>query len=201
VDNAKAAALTAGGLAHLASKMGLPVMQYRPESALTPRDTVYATAMMYASDSPALRSGARSQPGDPYTYAAFSSSDIAAGDLLIGASGTWVVCRNDGLSPLLCVECNHTISVLSSASSTGSATVVAADWPVAIMLKSRGDRSQSGTPGAITPGEFALYSAAIPGVALLPYMAVESEDGLIYTVDTVETSRFGWRALLSVQQV
>jgi len=201
MDNGHLRDLVAAGLSRVAEKIGFSVTQYRPENVMSPMGSVYAQTTAFFAADPELRSGVLSRPGTPYVYGAFETTDVVSGDIFSAENETWFVCTNDCLASCLSVTCNHTISLYSSATSSGSSTLLASGWPVAILMKSRGDHSKSGTPGAITPGAYVMYAPVLGELSLLPYMSVETEDGLIYTIDTVEVSRFGWRALLSMQQV
>ncbi|MBS4075818.1 hypothetical protein KGY14_11515 [Ameyamaea chiangmaiensis] len=185
------------GRARLAAVLGASAVHYRPVSSSAPTDTPYGSCTLVVSNHADFMFKKPSTWSDPFRYGVGDSDDIQLGDIFTIGSAMWFVAGVDDLSPMLLVECNHVVSYFPS----GSTTAVGEGWPCAMVLRARGDRSQSGTPGALTPGQFVLYSPAIPGVDVSPYMIVQSDDETSYIVDSVERTSSGWRLYVSSQQV
>lgn len=185
------------GFGRAAAHLGVAGVQYRPSDALSPMGAVHATPMM-AFDTPDFGFSKPAVWGVPSRYALLDTGDVRAGDILTCGTDDYFVARVEALRPPLCILCNRVVSVSGVA---GTAGLVVAGCPASIGLKSRGESEGSGMPGSLRPGQFAMFLPLLPGVALLPYMTVTTDLGTSYTMNAVETSDFGFRCTISLQQV
>jgi hypothetical protein len=198
MDRSNLQSFVSHGWSRAASILGGTVQQYRPIDLMAPLSTVHDTIL--ASFSANFKFGL-DQPqmwGTPLCYGLFSSNDILVGDILTDGSEAWFVASYDGISQPLCVLCNHSVSICDV---TGSSVMIARDWPCSITMKTRSDRSESGLPGAIMSGQYMLHFPYSSAAAFLPYMTAIAENGVHYTIESAESSNFGWRFMMSVQQV
>ena len=190
--------LTAAGFGHAAMHLGMKGTQYRPSDPMAPMASAYA-APIVAFDSQA-RFGfvAPAGWGVPMRFALMDTSDVLAGDILVCGADTYFVARVEDFRPPLSVLCNRVVTVSNVSGSVGNILV---GCPASIEMKGRGESAQSGMPGSLRPGQFVLLLPPVPEVALQPYMTVTTDLGTSYTVNAVETSSYGFRCVISMQQV
>jgi hypothetical protein len=198
VDQATIATRVASGWAKAAAILGIAGMQYRPTNALVPMAAVYGRPMMVFDAGPAFSLARPQNWGVPTEYVILNTTDVSTGDILVCGSGTYFVARYEAMRPPLCVLCTRTVSVSGV---TGTTTTVLSDCPAAILLKSHGDRDDSGMPGSTRPGQFVLYLPSLPGVTIVPYMTVVDDLGNSYSVASAEATSFGFRCMITNQQV
>lgn len=198
MDMATIRTRVAAGYGAGAARLGVVGDQYRPTDALTPLATVYARPMMAFSDAAALAFRAPARWGLPLRYALMDTMDVVAGDILVADDDTYFVARVEAMRPAMVVLCDRVVSLTAA---SGSTTQVVAGCPAAIVMRSQGEREKSGMPGSQRPGSFVLFLPVLPAVTLTPYMVVTTDLGTSYTVVTVEPTSFGYRCLISMQQV
>ncbi|CAI9121033.1 hypothetical protein [Brytella acorum] len=190
--------LVAVGFGHAALHLGMKGVQYRPTDALAPMASVYAAPVMAFDRQPGFRFLAPGGWGAISRFVLMDVSDVLTGDILVSGQDTYFVARTDDFRPPLCIQCNRVVTISNV---TGTSGNVVASCPAAIEMKGRGEGEKSGMPGSLRPGQFVLLLPSLPGVLLQPYMTVTSDLGTSYTLNAVETSSYGFRCIISMQQV
>ncbi|MBR0560339.1 hypothetical protein [Neokomagataea anthophila] len=187
------------GYAKAAQILGRSGVQYRPTDGMSALTVPYASPMLAFDVDPSFSGVKPAGWGVVARYVLSDRlSDTRVGDVLTCGGQNFFVAAVDVSTPALCVACDQIVSV--SAVSGGSGMVVSG-CPAAIILRSKGESAQSGMPGSARPGQFVLYLPHLPGIMLRPYMTVTSDNGATYTINSAEKSAWGFRCVLSLQQV
>ncbi|WP_336946408.1 hypothetical protein [Asaia sp. HN010] len=162
----------------LAALMGYPYLCFDADAGFQMRKPrMWARPMVYVlSDAPALR----------------------IGDILQQGECVYFVVEIEASRPPLCIACNKRISIFGM---RGVTQLHVDQCPASVVLTGKGEGSHSGMPGAMRAGSYRLSLPALPDFCLVPYMQIIDELGMRYTVDSVELSQNGTRAILSLQQV
>jgi hypothetical protein len=154
-----------------------------------------------------------SQYGKPDWYGAFDATFVAVSDYLVGPQGTFFVVATERLNAPHVIRCNHIISVARAADTlaagssgvySGSAVETAEPfmigWPCYCGMLSTGRGSQPS--GMALPSDTKLPEASIflPGTCPeLRFNDIVSDDnGVRYTLNSVELSPLGYRLTASI---
>ena len=215
----------ARGYAMAAIRLGAPSRQFRPSAKSDPMTgTPYAIVRATFNDDPAFSFRRPIVWDKPICYALLDTTDINPGDLVVTPEeGTFFITRYEPFRPVEAILTNAIVTVSGSAGSgdqgddTGACDLAGAQggygssatasvalvtgWPAWIGKPARGISTQSGVPGSLPAATFLMRFPLVPGWAPRPYMTVETDQGLLYTISGVSSSQYGHECLMSVQQV
>jgi hypothetical protein len=200
------------GYAQAALRIGLPHDLYRPRSSTspTPLDPVNKLTTLPAHFRVDDKFARPNVYGKPLWLAYVDGSQLQVGDYLSGSPGIKFVAAMQPLLPILCVECNRTITVTRPALTTQVGAIsdyngqsaaditLMAGWPCSILAGTKGDRNEVGLPGDVRTSYWAILLPAWPGLVLNNADAISDDSDRRYIISTAELTDLGWR--LTAQQ-
>ena len=206
MDGARIQQLVNRGYALSAFRVGMPHVWYRPTGPVSPISPASQLGTLNAAFSADDYRFAKSQP---YAKALWSvlvdASQTAVGDYLVGQF-TWFVAAQDPLLPVLAVQCNHALSIVRPTSNrslgrvrgldgdTRSAeTPVMTGWPASLLQGTKGEKPDTGIPGAARDPWYAALLPAVTGVAIETDDIAIDENGNRYQISSTELTPKGWR--------
>lgn len=128
------------------------------------------------------------------------------GDYLVSeGQGTFFVAAQQPLLPILCVRCNHTLTISAPGPSAsygaqsgyggtdpGNETPVIGGWPASVIFDARGRAVEVGLPTDLPSAYFViLVPAAFQDIRSSQF--VTDEHGRRYTIGASEQTALGWR--------
>lgn len=198
-------ARVAYGLARAASIIGANHMLYRPTTADMPVAGPPIGTMFCAFDVKSdFRFVSTAQPSHNYAALLADPSLVRHGDYLVGDEIHFIA-RIEPLRPALCVLCDQTLDILTTAVATSAGTnayggrtsdtdaVVARGWPVSMSVRSRGGQDVTKLPSDTRAAYYEVLAPPIPGVVLRFGMRVRDPTGQNYQIVSAELSPFGWK--------
>lgn len=189
----------AHGYAKAADILGANGSQYRPSSGIDPMATLYAQPMLAFDVSAGFSFQRPAGWGNVMEYVLTDNrEDTQVGDILACGGRTFFVVAVEALRPPLCVACDRTVQVSNVSGTSGN---VVEECPAAILMRARGQGSDSGIPSSTSPGGFVMYLPLLPDVVLQPYMTVTTDLDTAYTIEAAEMSGWGLRCTMALQQV
>lgn len=215
MDGPTAQARIYRGYGIAAEKIGLPYVQYRPQSAAPPIVDANKLATLPASfnaeDFTYMRPN---KYGKPTWFAIVDGSQTQVGDYLVGAAGTYFIAGQQPLLPILAVECNRSIrigrmadqgdagfvgysgdvqsaevDVLGTAATGGT---FGAGWPASILLGGRSDKDTVLPSSVKQSGVVILLPVSVP-VQILESDIVQDDLGRNFAIYAAELTDLGWR--------
>ncbi|GBR06263.1 hypothetical protein HW511_00525 [Asaia siamensis] len=186
------------GFARAARRLGTIGRHYRVVDPLKPLSTLMGTPFLCFDADAGFQMRKPRMWARPMVYALSDAPSLCIGDILQQEERFYFVAEIEAFRPPLCVACNKCISIFGM---RGVTQLHVGQCPASIVLTGKGEDSHSGMPGALRSGSYMLSLPVLPGFYLVPYMQIIDELGLRYTVDSVELSRNGTRAIVSLQQI
>jgi len=207
MDGATLQARVNAGYGKAAQRIGLPHDLYRPVSPTspTPLDPVNKLTTLPAHFRVDDKFARPNVYGKPLWLAYVDGSQLQVGDYLSGAAGIKFIAAMQPLLPILCVECNRTLTItrpvpttqvgaIDSYNGQSSAdTTLMAGWPCSILAGTKGDRNEVGLPGDVRTPYWAILLPAWPGLVLNNADAATDDLGRRYIISTAELTDLGWR--------
>lgn len=144
-------------------------------------------------------------------YGMFDGLQCQPGDLINGDAGSFFIAAMQNCLPILCVQCNRTVSVLRAQQGNQSGlagwggdsgdveTTLMAGWPASILQGTKGEKNDVGLPMDVRTPWFAILLPAYSGIILRTSDIVTDEIGGRYVISSAELTDLGWR--LTAMQV
>lgn len=142
----------------------------------------------------------------PLFHGLFDGTGVNVGDYLVNADhGTYFVIAKPDLAPILCVQCNNTVSLsrATESSSPGVQTYIGAttstispvmtSFPASVIYDARGKNTGAQLPMDDVNPYFNVLIPAISGVDVRSSDIFVDADQRRYTVTASEHSPLGWR--------
>jgi len=186
------------GFARAARRLGTIGRHYRIFDPLKPLATLTGSPFLCFDADAGFQMRKPRMWARPMVYVLSDAPSLRIGDILQQEERFYFVIEIEAFRPPLCVACNRRISIFGM---RGVTQRHVEQCPASVVLTGKGEDSRSGMPGALRSGSYMLSLPALPDFCLVPYMQIIDELGMRYTVDTVELSQNGTRAILSLQQV
>ncbi|MFC4526412.1 hypothetical protein ISN76_12930 [Dyella halodurans] len=194
-----------GGYAKAATRIGLSFAQYRPTSATNPLAT--SLGSLLASFNAQDWTYKKPQGyGKAVWYCVADGTQLAVGDYLVGAPGTFFIASMQPALPIQAVLCNRTVTLYrpQQEASTGigayggntaqNQTVLAQGFPASVLQGSKSESSVARLPGDPRQGWWNMLLPPLPGGVLINYADVVTDDiGKRYLVSSAEQTSMGWR--------
>ncbi|NPD67863.1 hypothetical protein HN018_10840 [Lichenicola cladoniae] len=193
------------GLARAASIVGADHMLYRPTTADRPvAGSPFGTIFCAFDVKPDFRFVSTAQPTHSYAALLADPSLVRQGDYLVGDEIHFIA-RIEPLRPALCVLCDQTLDILTTAVATSAGTngyggrtsdtdaVVAQGWPVSMSVRSRAGQDVTKLPSDTRAAYYDVLAPPIPRVVLTFGMRVRDPAGQSYQIVSAELSPFGWK--------
>ncbi len=211
MDQATVQAHIARGLAKAASSVGANFAQYRPTSSMNPlaSGNLIATLPCATDLNPELKLDAATPPDHPFTHLIADPGRLQPGDYLVGTE-TYFVSRVEVLRPAWCVLCNMTFNILDTAQVTAagtnsyggmtsaSNTLLAQDWPMSILAKTRSEQDVTKLPSDTRSAFFEVLMPSIPGLTLGLGLCLQDPNSQIYVIMSSETTIYGCKLLVGI---
>lgn len=223
MDGATIQARIYAGRAKAAQRIGLSCGQFRPLAPAAPLGNQVGTllAAFNAGDSKYL---VPNLPGDAIWYGDFDGRLTQPGDYLVRQAdgSTWYVAAQQQLLPIVCIECNRSVTVLRGGAASqpvgllgynaespcdpgsmqtllGTAGSPGTFWPASILLGGRSQSSETKLPSSSRQaGWRILLPPSVPVMLQAGDIAVD-DLGRRYLFDAAEATDFGWR--INAQEV
>jgi hypothetical protein len=147
----------------------------------------------------------------PLFHGLFDATNLLVGDYLVNAShGTYFIIAKQDQAPVLCVQCNNTVSIVRpegpsgvgaqgySGATTSSETPVMTSWPASLVFDARGRNSGAALPMDEVNPYFTVLLPALSGVDVRPSDIVTDGNSPArrYIVASSEHSPLGWRMMV-----
>jgi hypothetical protein len=136
----------------------------------------------------------------------FDGTAVHAGDYLNNSThGVYFVAAMPDILPILCVRCNHTVSLVCppvntavgvlgyNGTTAASETSVMTQWPAFIMYMQKGRVTEVGLPMDLPSPYYTVLLPSYAGLLLRSGDIVKDEMAQRYVVSVAELSMFGWR--------
>lgn len=195
------------GYAIAAAKVGFPFSQYRPgiaANAIAPENLLQVLSASFNAED--MQYGKPNKYGKPTWYCIADGTQLAVGDYLQGAQGTFFIAAMQPLLPILAVECNRTVSIFRPQQIAGVGAVgyggnttaaqmpLAQNWPVSLLQASKVETGAVKLPGDARQGAWTMLLSALPTGATLKNDDVVTDDlGNRYLIYSAELTDLGWR--------
>lgn len=194
-----------------AKRVGLSHNVYRPVGTSLPLASVNLVMTLHASftshSSSEFSYGKPSDYKDNLFHGLFDASSVLPGDYLTGPYGIYFVASLDPIKPILCVQCDRTltfkragsisgpgISAAYSGDTAATEVVLASGFPASVIMHAKGlSNIGNSLPMDIGAGSYDVLVPAIPGVLPRPSDIVTDDLGRRFLVDTCEVSALGYR--------
>ncbi len=191
------------GYGKAALRLGQVYSQYRPVGAGNPLATVRSTfnASFNAEDMTYSRPN---KYGKPTWFGLFDGTQTKVSDYLVGPGGTFFIAAQQLTLPILCVECNRTITVLRPQQQSGigaqgyggdtyaNETVLMQSWPASVLQGSKGEKSETALPGDVRMA-WAAILLPYAGVTLRSDDIVTDDLARRFVISSAELTDLGWR--------
>jgi hypothetical protein len=215
MDAATLQARINAGYGKASQRIGYLFTIYRPRSgsaALVPGNVVGAQLNAIFTVKASTFSFGR--PGDyknPLWLGLFDPTTTKVGDYLSNPThGTWFIIALQDQLPVLCVECNNTISIVRpggspvlgvgsySGASPATETPIITSWPASLILDARGRSTGANLPLDEQNPFFLALLPAFAGADIRPSDILIDGDtpARRYIVAASEFSPFGWRMMV-----
>jgi hypothetical protein len=196
------------GFARAAAVAGFKHDLYRPTDPLNPLRLLDRIATINAvfDARPSLKFTTPALPSNPIRYAIVDTSEVQAGDYLVGVKETVFVADLPRFYGPTCVHCNASVSLrrLTVAAGFGAIadrsdavtgeTLIFANWPCSMLFAGRGGGDAVATPGDLPNPEYVVLLPVIPGVSIpQPSDVLLDEKGRRLSVAFAEENVLGWR--------
>lgn len=168
---------------------------HRPTTALNALPSSIGSVLATFSGTTEFSNMKSSPYGKSVWWGVFDGSGVAVGDYLIGQYGTFFVATQEANLPMLCVQCNRTISVfktsLASKTHTG-ADALMSGWSCSILEAGRkgGDVDIGDSLGQ---GTWQILLPHFSGITITTSNTLTDDMGNRYMIRTAELSDLGWR--------
>lgn len=212
MDAARLQAKLNSGYGKAALRLGYTYSIYRPQGATDPIVSGnLLPGTIFAAFTP-RSTGFNFQISADYKQALFhglfDATTVDIGDYLV-ASGhpTFFVAAKQDLLPVICVECNNTVTIVrpEESSSPGVQSYIGAtpatdaavmtSFPASLLFDARGKNSGAQLPLDEVNPYFTILMPALEGVDVRSSDIITDMDSRRYIVASSEHSAFGWRIM------
>lgn len=212
--SSRAAAIQAkvnSGYGKAARHLGYAFAVYRPSATSEPMaagNFVQSLNAVFTSRAAGFNFQITSEYKNPLFHGLFDPTNVNVGDYLSAQGhGNYFVASKQDLAPILCVQCNNTITIKRagcvggvgaqgySGSTASSEMPVMTDWPASVIYEARGKNTGAGLPMDELNPYFVILVPALPGVDVRPSDIIYDSDtpSRRYIVTASELSGLGWR--------
>ena len=215
MNNAALQAKLWAGYNKAALRLGSSYTQYRPTAttaAIVSGNVVRTMTAAFDVD-PGFSFKAPSKYTNPIFYALLDGSLVQPSDYFVGVDGTFFVAGMQSLVPILCVQCNVSLTIARPPGNTGygsqgygglipgAGTPVVTSWPASVLQGTKGEKGDTNLPGDVRMPWYAAKLPNLPGGALRKTAddAVDST-GARYKVSSAELTGLGWRLTLALTE-
>lgn len=211
MDGAVAQKKVYSGYGKAAQFIGQDYQLFRPEDPLEPINQFYGpVSTIKAAFNQDDTFSKPNKYGNAQWRGIFDGNQTQVGDYLVGPS-TFFIAGMQHILPILCIECNRTISILRPTQPTGAGAVgyggdVADDetplmqgWPASILQGTKGEKNPTGLPGDERLPWWIILLPAWPDIIIQTSDVITDDLGRRYIVSSPELTDFGWRIVAGFQ--
>ncbi|MGV2880695.1 hypothetical protein D9O29_05720 [Pantoea vagans] len=136
----------------------------------------------------------------------FDAAGFEAGDMLISGEGTFYVAAMPLLQPIVCVKCEHLVSIRRTAqphsdaglqgyggTTAANEKLIMSGWPASVLLSRGGEQSPLKLPGETRSAWHNILMPAFRDVSVHAGDFVTDEVGHRYVISGTELTDMGWR--------
>lgn len=213
MDAARLQSKLNSGYGKAAQRIGYAFDVHRPAAATNPivagNIAVSQLNAVFTPRSAGFNFGLTSDYIKPLFHGLFDGTNVKVGDYLYNAThGTYFVIAMQEQTPMLCVQCNNTVSVLRAAvqsqvgvvtnyigDTSGSETALMTAFPASVIYDARGKNSGAQLPLDEVKPYFTILLPALSGVDIRPSDIITDTNSPVrrYIVTSSERSPLGWR--------
>lgn len=200
------------GYGKAASRLGVPFVQYRPQTS----GSVLVNANMVQEVYLAFDKSSNfdfTQPqdyNDAKYYALVDLSFVQIGDYFWDFNQRiFFVANVEPLKPAELMLCNHTVSLFHPAGNVSAyhgyggdtqPTTKFSGWPVVLLPGTKGEANEAKTPGSIRAPWGVMQVPPIPGVTIDEYDLMIDDQQRRFIVSLASLAKEGWFCTMSLEQ-
>lgn len=193
------------GNSKAAKRLGSSARHYRAISSFNPLEAqpLRQICASFVTDYSYMRAA---RFGQAVRLGIFDAAGFEAGDMLISGEGTFYVAAMPLLQPIVCVKCEHLVSIRRPAqpgseaglqeyggTTAANEKLIMSGWPASVLLSRGGEHSPLKLPGETRSAWHNILMSAFRDVSVHAGDFVTDESGLRYVISGTELTDMGWR--------
>lgn len=215
MDAARLQSKLYSGYGKAALRLGYAFTVYRPSGPNTPlaAGNISGSAVnaTFTPRAAGFNFEMTSEYKNPLFHGMFDATSVNVGDYLVAQGHeTYFVAAKQDLAPILCVQCNNTITIKRpggagtigpqgySGATPDTDVCIMTDWPASVIYDARGKNTGSALPMDELSPFFMILVPALPGVDVRPSDIIFDANTPTrrYIVASSELSALGWRIVV-----
>lgn len=195
----------------IARRIGKSHAFYRLSGPLTPIGTAYI--QQPAAFTQDYQFAKPNKYGVSTWFGFFDSTQCKVGDVIDGDFGKFFIAALQNCLPILCVQCNRTVSVLRviqsdsvgvigyGGDSSDVESALMSGWSASILQGTKGEANDAKIPGDVRTPWWAILMPAFSGIILRTSDIITDDIGRRYIISSAELTDMGWRITAMQAQV